>query len=265
MILSTESKIHFFSSMDAALPGLSKILKEIETSAYLLGAGIFELYALNGWCDDLSRRTSDLDFSIEIYSDYSLYQVTCDKLLALGYKQDPHIPYRYLSPQKIGPYVYVDLLTFTLDQEKTQITKSLMGAGEGFSFKGMDFAKLSPLQLDGSIYVPNPLAFLYLKMTSYRESPDSRLKDFADIFEFIVGAMNKNEIIEELNLLARNSELQGNVKEIKKMVMDVATDSNPSWDFDSVVNQLLLRDNLEAYGHDEFMQFFKLFHDAVFE
>ena len=148
MNISNKSKAVFKGSMEAALPGLFEILLNRESNIFLLGAGVFELYASNGWCSELSRQTTDLDFSFEIVADQSDYLSSCAELIVKGYKLDDIHPYRYLSPSKLGPYIYVDLLTFTVVQEREAMARAVMGAGESFSFKGMEFAKLLPVQLE---------------------------------------------------------------------------------------------------------------------
>jgi hypothetical protein len=164
MNLESNAVDKFFDEMEIALPGLREILAGTKNEIYLLGAGVFELFASCEWCEELSRATSDLDFSLEIVGDVSDYHRMSEALQKIGYKKDVYHKYRYNSPSKMGRFVYVDLLTFTTDKNKEAWAKSLIGVGEDFSFQGMSFAKLSPLHLDKNIYSPNPLAFILLKI-----------------------------------------------------------------------------------------------------
>ena len=131
----------------------------------------------------------------------------------------------------------MDLLTFTLIQEREAVARGLMGAGEAFSFKGMELAKLSPLSIEGNLLIPNPLSFIYLKMISYRENSDRRVKDFVDIFELVVGLVLKNTILATLRQLAVAVGENSSVSEIKRMLKAVAEDSSPSWDYEVVENR----------------------------
>lgn len=250
--------------MKAALPDLFEILQKQESNIFLLGAGVFELYASNGWCSELSRQTTDLDLSFEIVADQTDYQVSCTELLKKGYRLDDIHPYRYISPSRLGPYIYVDLLTFTVVQEREAMARGLMGAGEIFSFKGMEFAKRFPLKLENKILVPNPLAFIYLKMIAYRESPDRRLKDFVDIIELVVGLVMKKSILDSLRNIASDADGDPAIPEIKKMLKAVSEDSSPTWDYEVATNQILLRSTLENYDHEALKGFFRIFLQEVF-
>ena len=265
MNISDESKNIFKESMKAALPDLFEILQKQESSIFLLGSGVFELYASNGWCSELSRQTTDLDFSFEIVVDHTDYQASCAELLKKGYKLDDIHPYRYLSPSRLGPYIYVDLLTFTVIKERESMARGLMGAGESFSFKGMEFAKQFPLKLEDKILVPNPLAFIYLKMIAYRENPDRRLKDFVDVFELVVGFVLKRSILDSLKQIAIDAGGDPVISEIKKMIKAVSEDSSPTWDYEVVENQILLRSSLENLDHQALKEFFRIFLQEVFE
>jgi hypothetical protein len=101
-------------------------------------------------------------------------------------------------------------------------------------------------------------------LIAYRENPDRRLKDFADIFEFVVGAVKQDKILNELHIIAKDSPDQESIMKIKRMLIDVIEDKSPSWDYDQVENQLLLRQPLEIYEQRDFQTFFKIFLNDVF-
>jgi hypothetical protein len=166
---------------------------------------------------------------------------------------------RYHSPNTSGSFGYVDLLTFTVKKEMEAKRRPQMGVGEDFSFKGIDFVKENHIKIVKNIYMPNPLAFIYLKMTPYPESTDRRSKDFVDIFESVVGIIQKGTIFDEIKGIIGTSALKENIDEIMKMLKGVSDDSSTKWDYELVENQILQRDTLADYSHEEIKTFFGLF------
>ena len=258
MKLKKETIETYISLVEIALPGLVEVLTTKANRTLLIGAGVFDLYALNGWTAELNRETKDLDFAIEFITDDKVYKEICGELLKLGYSLDPIHPYRFHSPNKKKKYGYIDLLTFTLDKNLEGSAQSAMKVGEDFSFKGMAFALNNSILLKDNIYLPNPLGMIYLKMSSYLNEP-KRLKDFGDICEMVVGLVLKQTSISDLREIALKYHGTEEMTAIVKMLIGIIKDNSPVWDYDVVEMELLSRESLSNLRREDLAFYFEKF------
>ena len=91
------------------LPGIDQVLKSAASKVLVIGAGVFDIYNLQGWIPPLKRKTGDLDLSVGLVSGQNDYDVLKESLLTHGYKNGT-LPYRYFSPQQIpGALTYVGI------------------------------------------------------------------------------------------------------------------------------------------------------------
>ena len=87
--------------MNSLFPGLPKILKENKASTLIIGANVFELYAIQNWIPELTRKTGDLDLSIGVSSDENIYTTIIKSINEQGYNQDRLHPYRFHPPKEV--------------------------------------------------------------------------------------------------------------------------------------------------------------------
>jgi len=249
---------------DESLPGLLGAIQEQKSNAFLIGASLFDVYVTEKWIANFSRVTGDADFTIEYFGDPQEYKSICDKLLGLGYKKDDSHPYRYHPKVKRGIYAYVDLLTFTTDPTLEKTAKTVMTVGEGFNFEGMDFAKKSPLHFDGNVYLPNPLALIYLKMKSYYHNPE-RKKDFADLLEVILRVSSEDKIFKDLKAIAEANDLDHVRSDFLKMCNFIENDKGRPWDLDDVEEEMNSRGLLNEFEFSEIPQTVEFFRSKIFQ
>lgn len=107
------------------LPELLSSIKKQKSTTFLIGACIVDIYQMQGWLKNFSRKTGDVDFTIEFLGDSSDYQTVCTQLTNLGYTKDNIHPYRYHPPKISGTYAYVDLLTFTTNPSLEKQAKAI--------------------------------------------------------------------------------------------------------------------------------------------
>lgn len=250
-------------NFDYSLPGLLDAIKEQKTDTFLIGASLFDIYQTEEWIKKFSRQTGDADFTMEYLGNPHEYQAVCKKLLDISYETDGVHPYRYHPEKKQGIYAYVDLLTFTTDPALEKKAKMVMTVGEGFNFEGMDFAKLSPLHFEANIYLPNPLALIYLKMKSYFHNPE-RIKDFADLIEVILRTSTEDKILNDLKLIIDNCKIDHVKTDFLKMFNYIENDKGRPWDLDDVEVEMKSRGLLNEFEWTEIAQTVEYFRRNVF-
>jgi hypothetical protein len=103
---------NWVKSKEYSLPGLQKLFGAGPSSNILIiGASVFELYHIQDWTPALKRQTGDIDLSVGLVSDDSLYTAAKEILISNKYIVDSKHPYRYHPHIKIpGGYTYIDLL-----------------------------------------------------------------------------------------------------------------------------------------------------------
>lgn len=235
---------------EAFLPGLSKLFSDAESNILIIGASVFELYEIQGWIIPFKRKTGDIDLSIGIIGDDSLYSASKSILISLNYKVDQQHPYRYHPPRMIpGGYTYVDLLAHPGDQNTPpEVASHAMGAGPSFSFRGFQFAQEEAFKLQKNIYFPNPFGLISLKQESYLDEPVRRTKDFADIVELISGLVEAGTHFEIDKLWSKIS-LKPEARRIKEMLSKILAEDT-RWDLEEIRNELRGR-NFEDRFIDE--------------
>lgn len=233
-----KSKEHF-------LPGLSGIVTETDSKLLIVGASVFELYALQGWMPQIKRQTGDFDLSVGIVGDDLFYNKAKKNLIDLDYKIDTEHPYRFHPAVKIpGGLQYIDLLAYPLDEATNpDIARNAMGVGKNFSVEGFKFASENSYTLEKNIIFPNPLGMIILKMEGYLDEPVKRIKDFADILELVSGIVQKGHHFEledewlKAKAYAESLKLIENLKKI--------TSEDMTWDIENVryeLNRRLISD-----------------------
>jgi len=244
--------------IEFCLPGLLAAIEKQKSKTFLIGACIFDVYQMQGWLKKFSRRTGDADFTIEYFGNPFEYQTVCNDLLKQRYKRDDIHPYRY-HPQKVnGAYAYVDFLTFTTDPLLEKQAKTVMLVGESFNFEGMAFAKHNPLYVENNIYIPNPLALIYLKMRSYYHNPE-RQKDFVDVVEVILRLSMESNIMNDLKGIMENSTEFVVKQQIERMCFDIEHDRGGLWDLDNIKIDLDERALLDEFEWDTIPTTFEFF------
>ncbi|MBL6992174.1 MAG: hypothetical protein ISR65_20485 [Bacteriovoracaceae bacterium] len=234
------------TNFEYSLPGLLNVIQAQKSDTFLIGASLLDIYKTEGWITDFSRITRDLDFTIEYFGEANEYLSVCDRLKSLGYTKDDQHPYRYHPVKKQGVYAYVDFLTFTTNFSLEAKAKILMSVGELFNFEGMDFAKKDPLHFGGNIYLPNPLALIYLKMKSYYHNPERR-KDFVDFLEVILRMSVEASNLHHLNNILSNCNQSHVLKDFKMMLYSIANDKGSPWDLDDIKLEMKNRKLLEEF------------------
>ncbi len=229
---------NWVAGKEVYLPGLGELFSKTKSDILIIGASVFELYEIQGWIVPFKRKTGDIDLSIGIISDDSLYAEGKDILLSLKYTVDGHHPYRYHPPKMHpGGYTYVDLLAHPADEKtRPEIASHAMGAGPGFSFRGFHFAQEKAYKLQKNVSFPNPFGLISLKQESYLDEPVRRSKDFADIVELASGLVETGTHFEIDKLWSKISQ-KPEAKRIKEMFrMILAEDTR--WDLEEIRNDL---------------------------
>jgi len=260
MKLQTSTIDYWKEQFEYSLPGLLDSIKKQESDTFLIGASLLDIYKTEGWIADFSRETGDLDFTIEYFGNADEYISVCDELVSLGYKKDTEHPYRYHPQKKKGIYAYVDFLTFTTDSALKKKAQVLMSVGELFNFEGMDFAKMLPLDFDGNIFLPNPLALIYLKMKSYYYNPE-RTKDFVDFLEVILRMSTEATHLDQLKKILEGSNQPEVLDDFDKMLYSIENDKGSPWDLDDIKQEMESRRLLEEFEWDEIpatVEFFRV-------
>ena len=104
-----------------------------------------------------------------------------------------------------------------------------MGVGQGFSFGAIEFALLESLEIDRPVYFPNPFGFIALKVCSYLDAPESRVRDFADIIELVWGLV-ENGIHFQLGELWAKVRQNTGAESTTKILYEIANDSGNVFD-----------------------------------
>lgn len=248
---------------EESLPGLLEAIQAQQSDTFLIGASLFDIYVTEKWIENFSRVTGDADFTIEYFGNPQEYKSVCEKLLNLGYRKDDIHPYRYHPKLKRGIYAYVDLLTFTTNPSLEKNAKTVMTVGEGFNFEGMDFAKKLPLHFEGNVFLPNPLALIYLKMKSYYHNPE-RVKDFVDLLEVILRVSTEDKIFNELRSIATSANADHVKSDFLKMCDYIENDKGRPWDLDDIKVEMESRGLLREFEFDEIPQSVEFFRSKIF-
>lgn len=247
-----------------ALPGLIEALTRRDSSIFLIGAAIFDLYQTEGWINSFSRQTGDADFTLEYMGDPKEYHLLCQELMELGYRRDEEHPYRY-HPEKIsaGTYAYIDLLTFTTDPDMAGNARLAMGVGEDFNFAGMEYVKIKPIHFQGNISIPNPLALIFLKAKSYQHNPE-RGKDLADIVELVI-RLGQTKVMEELKLVVEEGGDSKVIEFLSSLLRHLVDDDHPQWDLEAIKTDLIERAIEEEIGNSAILEGIDFFQRRLFE
>ncbi len=251
------------SSKENQLPGLSSLFKHSKIEIMIIGAAVFEFYEIQNWIPPFKRRTGDIDLSVGIIGNDSLYIKGKEILLSLNYTQDTDHRYRFHPNKRLpGGYAYIDLLAHPANQSTSpQVAAKAMGAGPGFSFSGFYFAQKSPYLLEKNISFPNPLGLIALKQEAYLDEPLKRKKDFADIIELISGLVEKGSHFEMDQLWSEISTEPAALK-IKEMLLRIMKEDT-RWDLDEIRSDLRQRNFDETFINETIPQRIKDFYDAL--
>jgi len=253
----------WIKDLEFCLPGLLGAIKKQKSHTFLIGASIFDIFQMQGWLKKFSRRTGDADFTIEYLGNPSEYLDVCNELLRLGYRKDEIHPYRYY-PQKIGGmYGYVDFLTYTIVSYLESKARAVMSVGESFNFEGMFFAKHKPLHLEGNVYIPNPIALIYLKMRSYNNNPQ-RQKDFVDLVELILRLSTESKVCNELRDIIGSFQNCSVKEQIEKMCFDIEFDKGGLWDLDNIKSNMEERGLMDEFEWKRIPEIFEFFRIIIF-
>lgn len=251
------------ATKESSLPGLAQLFAQSASNILVIGASVFELYHLQGWIPPLKRKTGDIDLSIGIIGNDSLYQAGKEILLSLQYTVDEVHPYRYHPFKKLpGGYSYIDLLAHPANAStKAKVAVQAMGVGEGFSFKGFDFAQKETFSLEKKIHFPNPFGFITLKQESYLDEPSKRVKDFTDIIELISGLVEKGTHFEMDDLWGKvsNTPEANKIKEMLQLIIN----ENTKWDLDEIRADLLQRNFDITFIEEALPQRIKDFYEVI--
>lgn len=254
----TQSKEHF-------LPGLHELFGGPTASNILIiGASVFELFNIQDWTPDLKRQTGDIDLSVGLISDDSLYVAAKNVLLAQNYKVDPLHPYRYHPKKRIpGGYAYIDLLAHPANKSTPDsIATNAMKVSSDFSVKSFNYAQIETFTFEKNVSFPNPFGFISLKRESYIDEPNRRQKDFADILELVSGLVEKGTHFRMENLWEKVSG-EAESAEIVKMLSDIVNETNPAWDIEDVRADLIKRNFSSSFIDNTLPQRVKDFYEIL--
>jgi hypothetical protein len=257
---------NWFKQMAGILPGFESLVSNLTSPTLVVGAAVLEFYAIQEWIAPLSRKTGDLDLSVGIRAVSGLeYLAFKKKLLTQGYEnKDRAMPYRFWHTSKIpGAMAYIDLLAYPENPKvKEETVRRLMGVGAGFSLAGFVFASERAFEISPKLFVPNPIAFMRLKMESYKDDPIGRKRDFADIVELVLGLVATRTHFELGDFCVDLPSSKD-----KEFVFDVLSkmenDSSSTWDIDDIKSELRGR-NFWLAG-DNFEQTFRRALEALRE
>lgn len=231
----------WLQTKEPSLPGITDLLSQAKSEILIIGAAVFELYEIQKWIPPFKRKTGDIDLSIGILTDNSLYEEKKSLLVSLQYAQDRSHPYRFHPPRAIpGGYSYIDLLAHPANPSThPEIASQAMGVGPSFSFRGFHFAQEHAYELQDKILFPNPFGLIALKREGYLGDPTKRKKDFTDIVELISGMVETGlhfEMQEKWSTLAHHTEAQE-----LKLTIRLMLSENPQWDLETVHDDLVER------------------------
>lgn len=249
----------WIASKEYSFPGFKKLLSESEAKVLIIGASVFEIYQMQGWIPAFTRQTADIDLSIGIVGDDSLYVKAKKLLLDLNYQLDKKHPYRFHPPVKVyGGLTYIDLLAYPATQEtRAEIATNAMGVGPGFSFSGFEFAGSSAIRLEKNTFFPNPFGMIALKIASYLDEPIKRKKDFVDILELISGLVETGQHFELDSYwkpYAQNTEAMYMKAELERIANE-----DISWDIEDVRSDLNSRGFTDHFIDDTLLKRVKVF------
>lgn len=240
MKINKEKALAWIKNVSAALPEIDRISQVATSDILVIGAGVFDIYHDFDWTPALKRKTGDLDLSVGLVSGESDYDVIKSALIKAGYRNEQH-PYRFFTPKTIpGALTYIDLLAHPSAEESETTARSVMGVGPEFSFKGMAFATTERIPISTHIFCPNPIGMVMLKMTSYNDDPNRRIKDLADIAELAWGLVEKGTHFQMSDLWGKIKGLP-EAKRVKKTLEELGGGKSTTWDLDNAQRELLSR------------------------
>jgi predicted nucleotidyltransferase len=252
-------------SKEYFLPGLSELFgKSNSAQILIIGASVFELYNIQGWIPKLNRQTGDIDLSVGVIGDDSLYVHAKNILLSHNYSQDQIHPYRFHPLKKVpGGYGYIDLLAHSADQNTPdRIATNAMQVSSDFNMKSFAYAQKQIFTFDKNITFPNPFGFIALKRESYLDEPNKRQKDFADILELISGLV-ENGTHFKIDPLWNKISAEAGSKDIQKMLADIINENNPAWDIADVRTDLIRRNFAVSFIDETLPQRIKDFYEII--
>jgi hypothetical protein len=187
-------------------------------------------------------QTGDLDISLGLVSSTDEYEKFVSEFELLRYTPDEEHPYRWKSPTQIpGAMSYVDILSHpTSSAISENAARVKMGVGPDFSLNGMNFAMATAHKLGQSAIVPTFVAMLALKLYAYRDSPDKRRKDFADIVEICWSLVERGghfDLDDEWNTALKHPEGVF----VSEALAGIANDTSTAWDLEDIRQELLSR------------------------
>ena len=243
---------NWVQSKEYSLPGLQQLFRAGPSSNILIiGASVFELYQVQDWTPALKRQTGDIDLSVGLVSDDSLYTAAKEILISQKYVVDFKHPYRYHPQIKIpGGYTYIDLLAHPASGNTPDIVATdAMKVSSSFSVKAFSYAQKESFTFQNNVSFPNPFGFLALKREAYLNEPNKRSKDFADILELISGLVENGTHFSMTPLWKKVSK-ENESNQIKEMINEIIKETNPVWDIEDIRSELKSR-NFDSDFIDE--------------
>ncbi|MFZ4404413.1 MAG: hypothetical protein ACOYOK_09960 [Pseudobdellovibrionaceae bacterium] len=253
----------WIQSKETYLPGLGQLLSNSKSNILIIGASVFEFYQIQNWMPPFKRKTGDIDLSIGIIGDSSLYDAGKNILTSIKYTVDKYQPYRFKPPLVMpGGFSYIDLLAHPANKTtRPEVAAQAMGVGPGFSFKAFDFAMTEAFSLTKNVSFPNPFGLIALKQVSYLDEPAKRVKDFADIVELICGLVETGTHFEMDDLWSKVSKKE-EAQDIKRMLNSIEKEES-KWDIEDIRKELLGRDFNATFIDETLPQRLKDFNETL--
>ncbi|MBK7892116.1 MAG: hypothetical protein IPJ84_15135 [Bdellovibrionales bacterium] len=239
----------WINAVDQSLVGLKRTTQASKSPILLLGAGVLELYAELGWIAPLRRgKTGDLDLSVGLVASSSEYAEFVEAFKKLKYRPDNDHPYRWHSPKAIpGAMTYVDILSHpATDSVGEDEARASMKVANEFSLDGMRFAMDTGYSVYNTIRIPRFVGMIALKLYAYRNSPDKRRKDLADVIEVCWSLVEKGHHFDfgtEWTDLESYEECQF----VREALGALAGGESTTWDIEEIRQELLTR----SFSSDE--------------
>lgn len=243
MKYSQQKAKDWLTTVSAALPNFSDILLAAKSQLLVIGAGVFDIYAVQNWTPPLRRKTGDLDLSVGLLTGADDYESLKKALLNFKYTiSDPNMTYRFYSPSRhVGALTYIDLLAHPVGEGiSDEFAKRVIGVGPQFSFTGFQFAEFEAFKIEEKIQFPNPLAMIGLKRAAYLDNPELRLKDLADIAELGWGIVERGTHFEMADLWQK---IKGHsdAQQVRNVLKDLGSSESVTWDLNNARQELLKR------------------------
>lgn len=181
--------------VDFSFPHLLQYIEQHKLQTLVIGASLLDLFELEGWNFQITRKTADLDISIQANLECSEYLNCRSFLLERGYKQtEPDKEFRLYPPeQKIAAYSYLDLLAHPGPNASENRVREVMGVGSNWAFDTISFGLHHAIPITEQISIPNLFGFLLMKFTSWESDPYRRAKDLGDIVDVVYGIVSAGQ------------------------------------------------------------------------